>query len=489
MRKLVLLLVALSILAVGGLVLPTSAAQAQPPEVPAPAGNLDAGELLRVFPEAPDDLAELSRGAFAALLVEAAQVPPVAEQVALPADVDADAWYAAGVATLYQNGILRGYPDGTVGAGNPVTRQEAVALVSRVLGLPEGAAAAGEVPGLAESSWAYVPYSWLFTWGLVSGDDPAAKMTVGEAAKFLAQVFGSDPEAEAIIEKAYQVQQEIKGLSFTGDMALTMRPRAGLPDMPPGLKEIKMTGNITSEIILPATLHQSMKMELGLPSELLGPEAPSVPPLEMEQYLVDGVMYQKMPDPTTGEVKWVRVPEEAMPDMEALMQEIWENEFYQQAVPEELRPYLHYRLLGTTELNGRQVYKIVSYGRIDDLAAFMQAALPENMQEMLLDPQSQEGLGNINDLIQMMSFWSVSYVGVDDYLTYGEEFQAVVGFGEEVMGEAFPIDVMEMQMSAHDYRYGDDIVVELPPEALEAEELPLLPEEPGPESPLPPAIR
>lgn len=465
MRRILLFLVLLGAVAVAGWTGPAPLAHAQP---------LDAGELVSVFPEYPGDQAEVSRGEYAALLVKAANMPLDGYQVPLPGDVAAGAWYAPYINTLYREGILRGYPDGTLRPEATVTRLEAVVLVSRVLGLPDGAAAAGQVPGLEDSNWAYVPYSWLFTWGIVAPDaDPAGKMLVGEAVKFLAQVFGSDPEAEAIVEKSQQVQKDTGGISFTGDMAMTMRPRAGIPGWPEQLKALQMQGRVTTEVRLPATLHQAMQMKISLPPEILGPEVPAIPPMDFEQYLVDGVMYQKITDPTTGEARWMRLPKEATPDMKALMEAIQKNEFYQQAIPEELRPYLHYRLQGTTERDGRQVYKIISYGRIDDFAAFMKAALPENMQEMLLDPQVAEGMGSMNDLIRTMTYWGTSYIGVDDYLTYGEEFRAVIGFGEKFMGEAFPLEVMEMHMQAGDYRYGDDIVIELPPEALKAEELPL----------------
>lgn len=460
MRKSLLFLVALGIMAVVMLVAPVSS-QAQ---------SLDVRELTSVFPEYPGAESDIPRGAFAALLVNAAQIPLAEERVTLPPDVDPAAWYAPYVAALYRDGILRGYPDGTLRAQAPVTWLEAVALVSRVLGLPDGISAAGEVPGFEDTHWGYAPYSWLFTWGLVSDVDPVGKMTAGEAVEFLARVFGSDPEAEAIIEKGYQAQKNVSGLSFTGDMIVTMRPRAGVPELPPGAGEVKMAGSMSSEMVLPATLHNYMRMELELPPGLLGPGAPPVPPLEIEQYLADGVMYQKMPDPRTGEAKWVRLPKEATPDVEALLEEIWQGEFYRQAVPEELRPYLHYRLVGTTELDGREVHKIISYGCIKDFSAFVKAALPEKMQEMLGDPEVAKGMGSINELIRSMSFWVISYVGAEDYLTYGQEFEAVVGFGEEFMGESFPFEVMEMHVKVGDYKYGD-IVIELPPETLEAEEL------------------
>lgn len=47
-------------------------------------------------------------------------------------------------------------------------------------------------------------------------------------------------------------------------------------------------------------------------------------------------------------------------------------------IPEELKPCFHYQTLGTTEKNGHKVHEIGYYGRIDDLAAFLKAAMPES---------------------------------------------------------------------------------------------------------------
>ena len=74
--------------------------------------------------------------------------------------------------------------------------------------------------------------------------------------------------------------------------------------------------------------------------------------------------------------------------MKALMEESLQVNI---GVPEELRKYFHYQLLGTTEKNGHSVYEIGYYGRIDDLEAFMRLALPESMRS-LMEGALEEGI-------------------------------------------------------------------------------------------------
>ena len=86
---------------------------------------------------------KLSRGAFAVMLTNAAgiQESEIQEGAELSSDLSDDAWYAGAVKALLDRDVLRGfankiYPD------RAITGIEALALVGRILGIPEDVSAA-----------------------------------------------------------------------------------------------------------------------------------------------------------------------------------------------------------------------------------------------------------------------------------------------------------------------------------------------------------
>ncbi len=433
------------------------------------AAALEDGELAGVFPEYPGDSKDISRGEFAALLVKAAAMQDAATVAGnLPGDVDPEAWYAPALFTLWEKGIIRGYPDGTLKAEGRLSNLEAAVMVARSLGLPDGVQAAAGVTNLDQDNWGFVPYSWLLRQGIVV--DPAEMMQVGGAVKFLARVFGNDAQAEAIAARAQQAQANAQGISFNGEMEINLYPRDGWPDLPSEMEQMAIKAHMANEIIMPSTIHQIIKIEIPfifLPT--VGGDAPAV--MEIEQYLVDGVMYQKITDPQIGEPQWMRMPAGLMPDVEEMIKMARELSLSQQVIPEELQRYFHYQLRGITEVNGRKVYDVGLYGRIDDLSEFINTAMgllmPQAMQEM------QEGIGIFTDLIRYISFWSTEYIGVDDDLIYGGQVWAIFAFNDGIPGEEIPFDMAEFEFKMNEYKYDADLIIELPQAAREAEEIPL----------------
>ena len=124
-------------------------------------------ELLNIIPDTYMDLtdqsAKLSRGAFCAMLVKAAEMELIEfkEDEDLPSDVDRDSWYANQVFTLYKHDILRGIEDGSIYPERPITGIEACSLVGRALGVPEIVSSSSGVNGIHEKHWAYDLLSWL----------------------------------------------------------------------------------------------------------------------------------------------------------------------------------------------------------------------------------------------------------------------------------------------------------------------------------------
>ncbi len=72
------------------------------------------------------------------MLVKAANLPAVDQQVYQAKDVDPHSWFAPAMLTLQEKGILAGYPDGTLRPNQPLTGVEAASLTARTLGLFKG---------------------------------------------------------------------------------------------------------------------------------------------------------------------------------------------------------------------------------------------------------------------------------------------------------------------------------------------------------------
>jgi hypothetical protein len=429
------------------------------------AGAVTADQLRQVFPETPEAGKILTRGEFAALLARAAGMQVTADT----ADTQGDAWYSPAVMALKEKGVIRGYPDGGLHTDRPVSLLEAAVMASRVLGLPDGVAAPDVKGSLGRESWGYTPYAWLVRVGLLQpGQDAAAILTVDEGVAFLARVFGSDPEAERIVQAAKQAQAKVKDLKFAGSMAVTIRPR---PEMAGKMPPVSMQGNIVSEFSYPLSLHQKMDMTLNLPPEKTSGEDLPVDgqiQMSMEQYLVDGIMYQRVEAPGLAEPRWMKLPQGALPDLEALV----EQSRNAAGLPPGLEDSFHFRYLGEGIENGHKVHRIACYGRIDDWQALMQALLGG------LTPEMEQVLTQAGGVLKSVSFWGEEAVGVEDNLTYASDMTGLVAFADKFQGETVPLETMTFHMKVTDYQYNSGVKIQVPSEALAAPEVPMIPSEP-----------
>lgn len=76
----------------------------------------------------------LKRGEMAAILVRSFGLKPTNAQGSLPfSDVEKGHWAYKDILTLYQNGVVKGYPDGTYGPESTITRGEFATFVERIL--------------------------------------------------------------------------------------------------------------------------------------------------------------------------------------------------------------------------------------------------------------------------------------------------------------------------------------------------------------------
>lgn len=112
----------------------------------------------------------LTRAQMAAVLYNLAGKPEV-DASSLPADCDADEWYARAVAWALEEGVFGGYGDGSsFGPGDPLTREQAAAVLYNAAGKPEAETGLSSFSDAAEvSSWARSALSWAVSEGVLSG--------------------------------------------------------------------------------------------------------------------------------------------------------------------------------------------------------------------------------------------------------------------------------------------------------------------------------
>ncbi|WP_366923484.1 hypothetical protein MFMK1_000378 [Metallumcola ferriviriculae] len=380
----------------------------------------------------------LTRGEFAAMLVEAANITGDAAPVDL----------------LINKGILKGYPNGEMGLEEATTLVEAVTLSARTLGLQDGISpiVGIEVP-LGEEHWGYALYSWFERQGLVSTEaDPKSFLTNEQGSAFLNTVFSIDPKATEIVNKAQKNESELKTLRMQMEGSFTVIARADAPDAK------SLTGSSISmvqEMEFPARLHQTATLTVQVPEQ--GQQE-----INTELYLVNGKFYQQTSNPETGETVWYRFPDDLMPNLDKLLEKQTQQ---LEAVPPELQEYMHYQLLGTKDLNGTEVYEIAFYGRIDDFNKFMEAASGQ------FGDMNNPGLSKSASMLKSMSYWGIEYIGVEDLLTYGSDYASFMNYAEEFNGEPIPIQSMEMVATITEVSFNEDFSIEVPQEALDAPEL------------------
>ncbi|MGI6576300.1 MAG: DUF6612 family protein [bacterium] len=383
----------------------------------------------------------MTRGQFAQLMVEVSGL-----EGELPA---AD--------LLQEKGIMIGYPDGEMYLQQGITRVEAVTLAAKALGLADGIAPpATVIVPLPKDHWGYNYYGWLLRQGLVDGN-PTDVFTVAEGEAFLRKIFSTDPEAVEILEEAQLKAKEHKKMRIVMNGRMEMVARegvAGAEEIP----QIKTDMRLIQTSIFPDLIHQQNTMLMEVPGE---------EPLEItaEAYIVDGKMFQQMPDPETGEMQWFRYPD--IPGLEDVLKQSAEQQT--EVIPAEMEEYLHYHLLDTIEIDGEEVYVISFCGRIDDFNQFMEAAFAQFGEGM----QMQQALAPAAEMIKSMSYWGIQYIGAEDLLVRSADFSSIVVYADEILGEPMPIEAARMSMEIEEYDYDENIVIEVPDEVLAAPELDL----------------
>jgi hypothetical protein len=159
-------------------------------------------------------------------------------EAALPAgtDVSTDAWYAADIRKAVQMGTFTGDPGGKFRPEDPITRQEAFAVVARAFKVPSGTA--GDLASFSDagrvSSWAVNSVAGLVKAGFVSGSNgrlsPADNITRGQFAAILNRMVSQYITEAGTFEAGYVAPEGsvlvrvpgvmLKNLTIMGDLII-----------------------------------------------------------------------------------------------------------------------------------------------------------------------------------------------------------------------------------------------------------------------------
>ncbi|AUS98480.1 hypothetical protein CDQ84_09655 [Clostridium thermosuccinogenes] len=104
---------------------------------------------------------------------------------------------------LHSLGILKGYPDGSLGLGDKIKRSEFFTMVVRILGLENSDVSGGELPfkDIDKSHWAYNNIKIAYKHGLIAGNPdgtiaPNNYITYPEVLTVLVRALGYEEPKE-----------------------------------------------------------------------------------------------------------------------------------------------------------------------------------------------------------------------------------------------------------------------------------------------------
>ena len=130
-----------------------------------------------------DPKAPMTRAMVVTVLWRLAGMPDVSADAPF-SDVEGGKWYSQAVTWAYMMGITQGYEDGRFGINDPVTREQLVVMLWRMLGKP---AVTGDLSRFSDadqiSPWAKDAMSWAVGIGVLNGDDTGALNPGGQATR------------------------------------------------------------------------------------------------------------------------------------------------------------------------------------------------------------------------------------------------------------------------------------------------------------------
>ncbi|MEO0768166.1 MAG: S-layer homology domain-containing protein, partial [Cyanobacteria bacterium J06649_4] len=169
---------------------------------------LTEANIISGFPDStfrPDE--EMTRAQFASILSGGFPTDTVREPITF-SDVPADHWAAGAIFSAYAKGFLSGYPDGTFGLDQPITRMEVLLSLTSGLGIDTSGsngdvlaafADSGEIPAWATAAIAAATENQLVVnYPNVQQLNPQRNATRAEIAAIAYQALVSSGRATAI---------------------------------------------------------------------------------------------------------------------------------------------------------------------------------------------------------------------------------------------------------------------------------------------------
>lgn len=388
------------------------------------------GALLSLLPPREAEGVFLTRGGFAVMLAAAARIKSEGDDSVLPADVPADSWYAGALQALWREGYIQGYPYGQLRPEQEITNLEAAIMTARALGLPnEINAPTDELPSQEDIPYGFNQYAFLERHGLLPPGEPMAVLTPTTAAKWLAEVFGSDARAKDLVEKCRQALAAQRGIATRGKIGLYLKSRPGLP-FTEEIDRLAVTGEVVSEVILPGQLSQSLDFQLE------GGKT-----LHLEQFTADGNLYRRITENPGQPGEWEKVSRG--PDVTLVMRQ-------QQnlGLPAGLFPYLRYRFLGTSRIADQEVLGISFYTRTYSPSWPGTSPVPffpgEGLGAYFNQPPQP---------IRSLSYWGVIYLDPRTCLPVKSGVNLIVAFSPPHPGQPAPVAAMEMYYQVDAYLF------------------------------------
>lgn len=415
------------------------------------AAPMDSSQLLNVLPGEPGS--ELTRAEFAAMLVKAADLQPGEKQAQLPTDVKEVDWYADSIKTLISTDIMSGYADGTIMPDKVITQAEAVAMIAKILGLPQetpSPSLANEI-SISSDHWAYNIYTWFVSEGILEQVNAEQNLTPQTGAELLVKVFGTAEKCKEINDKIEAANKSITSLRLDGTMEMQMNMRQ-VNDMKnmPLIKPI--SASIQSEIVMDKGSHTVIETVIPVKEE--------EKPLNIEQYMTNEGIFMNMPDPDTNAATWLKMPSDMFPNMMDLLKQ------QSNPIPEEIKQMFHYRYLGEGKIGDQEVLQLAYYGEIKDMAQMM-SALSQ------LDSQLQQSVSQHEGLLKSLTFLGLIHIDKETYLPLRIKNFSVVNYTEEFQGKPFPMKSIQSNLDFTYSDYNAKLILELPEEALNAKEFSL----------------
>jgi hypothetical protein len=371
----------------------------------------------------------VTRGQFIQQVAAYLQLSPQNGGAPLPLDISAQSPYAGPVQALIERQIIDGYPDGTFRPDQPITSPEAGYILARFLGFEDASA----LERLEQK------FDIRF--------DSEAVVLPDAAQQAIRASLASDSKIREWLKQSSVKQAELK--SFKVDMEQNMKIR-----LAPGRAETAgMETTVRSASLFDLAKGMHISMSMAVPGESK--------PMEMEQYILPGGSYMRLPGAETGEGTWVNTTKQMPFTFEQLIQLQKDSVSLNQSL---MNNSFFYRDLGTEQLDGRTMKKIEINGKLHDFKQILSA-----LGSAMNDPSMVQSLTESSDL-QNLSLSMNGTMWVDEATQLTAKMETTMSIRYDA-SETMPLEGMDMIITAVYKDLNEPVEIVLPEAAKNAPEV------------------